>query len=188
MAGEPSQDFARKQSVPVPISTSILDTGHRLAAPIAAHYTATRTALYIHIFLFNFDLRSGVVQDFKSLKEYAVDATHTCQSYCPIDPEDAPLTRLGYGENATDEGATTIAGHQVEDIFWRVAIPILNLTVQESHFYTDISSPFSRSNAGPVLEADSIGFGSEQLIHQNASYDQVRGLMPSSKTWVACLS
>jgi len=126
------------------------------------------------IFLANPD-GSGIVQDFTALKEYMVDATHTCSSYCPLNAEDAPLAPLGYGENATDEGSTTILGHQVEDIFWRVAIPILNLTVQESHLYTDISGNYSRADAAPVLETDSIGFGSEQLIHQNTSYDSFKG-------------
>jgi hypothetical protein len=110
-------------------------------------YSGNRTAYYVG--------PAASVSDFNVGKTYNIDsATHTCQSWCPID---FPLEPFTLGENATYQGKVNYEGYiPTDDWRWQVKMPIFKIVVQTSDMYLRAGSNI------PVAEIDNLLGGALQ--------------------------
>lgn len=118
---------------------------------------------------------SGVVTLWADGKEYGVDASGACQSYCPVQGPIEP--GLGFGNNTEDLGAATVNGVSCEHYEWKVQVPIINITMQVSDFYVKVSG----SSGIPVQQIDHITPMGQNLGAQNTTYKTFKaGTPPAS--------
>lgn len=119
---------------------------------------------------------SGVVSDYTAMKEYAVSADGTCQSYCPLQQG----STVGNGQfifvNASDAGETTYLGKPADLWTWRQVMPILNITMQTTDFYvTTGDKPL------PIAQIDHITPFGEPIGQQNNTFVTFKqGVPPAS--------
>mmetsp|Transcript_54574 Transcript_54574/g.118976 ORF Transcript_54574/g.118976 Transcript_54574/m.118976 type:complete len:142 (-) Transcript_54574:73-498(-) len=73
---------------------------------------------------------------------------------------------MGFPENAVNMGSTTYKGQTVDQIQWKVIVPVFNITMQVSDFYVVPGSPYGT----PVAEIDYIEPLGEQIGLQNTTY------------------
>jgi hypothetical protein len=122
---------------------------------------------------------SGIVTLYNDQKEYAVDSSGVCQSWCPLPEDDNELFPMGFPSDATNNGKVNYNGQMLTDIHWAEEIPILNITMEVDDFYLDASN---WTNAVPVAQISLITPFGQQMGAQNTTWANFKaGPQPSSE-------
>eukprot|EP01138_Halocafeteria_seosinensis_P006080 gb/GECG01006215.1/.p1 GENE.gb/GECG01006215.1/~~gb/GECG01006215.1/.p1 ORF type:complete len:316 (+),score=36.52 gb/GECG01006215.1/:1-948(+) len=119
---------------------------------------------------------SGVVSLMDDLKEYEVNSTGYCQSYCPIPKNQAGLYPFSLPNGSVDLGPTKYNGQVVEQYEYKDQ-PFFNITFEVLDYYINLQNA---SNPIPVHMHESMQPFGMQIGYQTQDWHQFQPGTPAA--------